>query len=137
MNKMKLVFTVGVGILLCSTPGLGQLTPSTRRAPSVRITKGPEIERVDPDFAIITWTSNNPGGAPEHFAVVHYGASPKELSQIAKSPVRLNPGHSQTVFRVRMDDLKPKTTYYYRVDSMNPDGTSDGVKSPVKHFSTP
>src|SRR5437660_11041846 len=28
-------------------------------------------------------------------------------------------------------------TYYYRVDSMEASGTSDGVKSPVKHFTTP
>jgi hypothetical protein len=94
------------------------------------------MERVDPDFAIIRWTSNNPGGSPEHFGVVHYGTSPKELSQTAKSPIRLNPSHSYTVFRVRMDDLKPATTYYYKVDSVESNGNGDGVKSPVKHFTT-
>jgi hypothetical protein len=67
---------------------------------------------------------------------VHYGTNPKELSQTAKSPIRLNPGYSYTVFRVRMDDLRPGTTYYYRVDSIEANGNSDGVKSSVKHFTT-
>jgi phosphodiesterase/alkaline phosphatase D-like protein len=138
MNKLVLNLTMLViaVTLLYSMPGATQVSPSTRKAASVQITQGPEIERVDPDFAIIRWTSNNPGGTPEHFAVVHYGTNPKELSQTAKSPIRLNPTHSYTVFRVRMDDLKPGTTYYYKVDSMESNGNADGVKSPVKHFTT-
>jgi len=37
---------------------------------------------------------------------------------------------------VRVEDLAPRTTYYYTVDSMGANGTSDGVKSTVKHFTT-
>ena len=138
MNQLlpKLAMTLTAGILLCSTPAASQESPTTKRAARVRITHGPEMERVDPDFAIIRWTSNNPGGSPEHYGVVHYGTNPKELSQTAKSPIRLNPGHSYTVFRVRMDGLKPRTTYYYTVDSMEANGQDDGVKSTVKHFTT-
>ena len=138
MNKLnlKLVITIVAGMLLYSTPGLAQLTPSSKKAASVQITQGPDIERADPDSAIIRWTSNNPGGSPEHYGVVYYGTSPKELSQTAKSHIRLNPTHSYTVFRVYMPDLKPGTTYYYKVDSIEPDGASDGVKSPVKSFTT-
>jgi phosphodiesterase/alkaline phosphatase D-like protein len=135
-SLLKLTIMVMAGSLLYSIPGPAQVSPTTDRAGSVKITKGPETERVDPDFAIITWTSNNPGGTPEHFGVVHYGTSPRDLGQIAKSPIRLNPSHSYTVFRVRMDDLKPGTTYYYTVDSMEPNGKSDGVKSEVKQFKT-
>ena len=40
-------------------------------------------------------------------------------------------------FRVRVPDLKPKTTYYYTVESTQATGKNDGVKSPVKSFSTP
>jgi len=68
--------------------------------------------------------------------VVHYGTDPKNLSETAKSPIRLNRGHSDTIFRVRVDGLKSKTTYYYTVDSANADGTSDGVTSKVKTFMT-
>ena len=122
--------------LLYSTPAATQVSPTTKKAARVRITQGPEMERIDPDFAIIRWTSNNPGGSPEHYGVVHYGTNPKELSRTAKSPIRLNPGHSYTVFRVRMDDLKPQTTYYYTVDSMEANGNGDELKSPVRHFTT-
>ena len=68
--------------------------------------------------------------------MVHYGTSPKDLSQTAKSPIRLNPGHPDTVFRVRIQDLHPGTTYYYKVDSMEANGKGDGVTSEVKTFKT-
>jgi len=113
------------------------VSPTTNKAARVRITQGPEIERADPDFAIIRWTSNNLGGSPEHYGIVRYGTDPTKLSQTAKSPIRLNPGHSYTVFRVRMDGLKPQTTYYYTVDSTEANGKGDEVKSAVKHFTTP
>ena len=98
--------------------------------------QGPELESANDNSAIIRWKSNNPGGADEHFGIVHYGTNPNDLSQTAKSPIRLNQNHSYTVFRVRVDGLKPQTTYYYTVDSMGGDGRLDGVKSTVKHFTT-
>jgi phosphodiesterase/alkaline phosphatase D-like protein len=138
MNRLFLILGMAAiaGSLLCPTPATTQVSPTTKKAPRVRITQGPEMERVDPNFAIIRWTSNNPGGSPEHLAVVHYGTNPKELSQTAKSPIRLNPTHSYTVFRVRMDDLKPGTKYYYKVESMEANGRSDGVTSALKQFTT-
>jgi phosphodiesterase/alkaline phosphatase D-like protein len=139
MNKLLLqpAIVVTVGSLLYSTPAATQVSLRTNKAARVRIMQGPEIERADPDFAIIRWTSNNPGGSPEHYGIVRYGTDPKKLNQTAKSPIRLNPGHSYTVFRVRMDGLKPRTTYYYTVDSTEANGKDDGVKSAVKHFTTP
>src|SRR5437899_2776859 len=138
MNRLllKLSVMVIVGSLLYSAPAATQESPTTKKAAGVRITQGPELESATNNSAIIRWTSNNPGGSPEHYGVVHYGTNTRELSQIAKSPIRLNPGHSYTVFRVRMDDLKPRTTYYYTVDSMEANGNVDGVKSPVRHFTT-
>jgi hypothetical protein len=139
MNRplLKLAMVVTVGSLLHSTPAPTQVSPTTDKAARVRITQGPEIERADTDFAIIRWTSNNPGGSPEHYGIVHYGTDPTKLNQTAKSPIRLNPGHSYTVFRVRMDGLTPRTTYYYTVDSMEANGKGDGMRSTVKHFTTP
>jgi hypothetical protein len=139
MNRLvlKLAMVVTVSSLLHSTPAATQVSPTTNGAPRVRITQGPEIERADPDFAIIRWTTNNPGGSPEHYGIVHYGTDPTKLNQTAKSPIRLNPGHSHTIFRVRMDGLKPRTAYYYTVDSIEANGKRDGVKSTVKHFTTP
>jgi hypothetical protein len=139
MNKrlLKLAMVVTAASLLYLTPAATQVSPTTNKVARVRITQGPEIERADPDFAIIRWTSNNPGGSPEHYGIVRYGTDQTKLKQTAKSPIRLNPGHSYTVFRVRMDGLKPRTTYYYAVDSTEANGKGDGVKSAVKHFTTP
>ena len=145
MNKfrVKLAITATAVSLFFSNSIVSQVTryspkelpPATKEA-RVRITQGPQLERADTDSAIIRWTSNNPGGSDEHFGVVHYGTNPKELSQTAKSHIRLNQHHSHTVFRVRVEDLAPRTKYYYKVDSMEANGKSDGVTSPVKQFTT-
>ncbi len=84
--------------------------------------------------AIIRWTSNNPGGTDAHFAFVKYGTDPHHLDLTAKGHIRLNRNHPYTVFRVRLEDIKPGTTYYYTVDSMEATGELDGAKSSVYHF---
>jgi hypothetical protein len=38
---------------------------------------------------------------------------------------------------VRINELRPRTTYYYRVTSIGSDGESDGVASPVDRFTMP
>ena len=138
MNKMLLVLAINLtmGALLCPKPTGAQLIPPAKKAAHVQITEGPGLELAKDTWAIITWTSNNPGGSDEHFGVVHYGKTPSDLSQTAKSHIRLNQGHSYTVFRVRVTGLQPHTTYYYTVDSTDAGGTSDGVTSPVRSFAT-
>jgi Purple acid Phosphatase, N-terminal domain len=131
MNKVLLVlFSV-----ILSSSVLAQESPTTAKAARVQIIQGPEIALAS-WFTVIRWTTNNPGGSPVHYGIVHYGTNPKDLSQTAKNPMRLNPYHSSTVFRVHLYNLKPRTTYYYTVDSMESTGQSDGVKSPVKSFTT-
>src|SRR5216683_1329988 len=140
MNRLlpTLVMTAAVGsLLLASSPGAAQVLPPAKRAAHVAIIKGPELELSFEHLTIVRWTSNNPGGSDVHYGVVHYGTDPKHLSQTAKSPLRLNQGHPFTVFRVRMEGLKPRTTYYYRVTSEDSNGQSDGVKSAVNKFTTP
>ena len=138
MNKLllQLAITVAAGSLLSSNPMIGQVSPTTPKAASVRISQGPELELAKVHLTIIRWTTNNPGGSPVHYGIVHYGTDPKNLSQIAKSPMRLNPAHPSTIFRVRVEGLKPGTTYYYTVESEEANGKSDGVKSTVKQFTT-
>jgi phosphodiesterase/alkaline phosphatase D-like protein len=140
---LPLAVTTMVGGVFCSHSASSevqihaQILAPAKQAASVRITKGPELESVKDNQAIITWTSNNPGGSDEHFGVVHYGTDPKHLSETAKSHIRLNQNHSYTVFRVLVAGLKPQTTYYYTVDSMQGNGKSDGVKSTLAHFTNP
>jgi hypothetical protein len=147
MNRLHARLAAAAGSLLFSNliaAQVGPYAPKTIPPPApaathVRITQGPELESAyaGDHSAIITWTSNNPGGSDEHFGVVHYGTNPQQLNQTAKSHIRLNQSHSTTVFRVLVPDLQSKSTYYYTVDSMQATGKSDGVKSPVRHFSMP
>jgi len=134
---LKLAITAAAGSLLFSNPIIAQILPPQKRAEHVAITKEPELEIAYDDTVIIRWTSTNPRGDDEHYGVVHYGTDPEDLSQTAKGHIRLNRAHPETIFRVRMVDLKPQTTYYYKVSSMGADGESDGVEGPVSKFTTP
>jgi hypothetical protein len=133
---LKLAVTAAVTCLLTSNLMAAQVSPTIPRAAHVRVTEGPAIEMTKECVTIVRWTANNPGGSPEHYGVVHYGTDPKNLSETAKSPIRLNPDHASTVFRVRLDNLKPRTTYYYTVSSEEANGRDDGAKSAVKQFTT-
>jgi phosphodiesterase/alkaline phosphatase D-like protein len=149
MNRLhvKLATTAAAASLLFSNQIAAQagpyapkgILPPAPTAANVRITHGPELELANASdhSAIIRWTTNNPGGTDQHYGVVHYGLNPEELSETAKSPNRMNRNHSDMTFRVRVEDLKPKTTYFYIVESTQGTGKSDGVKSPVKRFSMP
>src|ERR1700756_6073937 len=133
----KLAIVALVGGVVSSSPAVAQLLPPTKQAKHVKIIKGPALEIALDSLAIVRWTSTNPGGDDDHFAIAHFGTDPSDLSQTAKSHIRLNRTHPETIFRVRISGLKPQTTYYYWVTSMGADGKSDGVKSPVNQFTTP
>jgi hypothetical protein len=148
---MKIVATAGIVIafagLFLSTSfaqlqsanpykPIAELPPAPKAA-HINITERPELESATSNSAIIRWTSDNPGGSDEHFGVVMYGTDPTKLTETAKSHIRLNRNHSYTVFRVRLDNLKSETTYYYKVESMPATGERDGVKSPLSKFRTP
>src|SRR5438067_4954794 len=139
MNRLRLKITLLSAAIsvLSSNTGIAQVSPTTPKPGHIRITQGPELELAKDYLTIIRWTTNNPGGSPEHYGIVHYGTDPKRLSEIAKSPVRLNPDHPSTIFRVRLETLKPATTYYYTVGSVEANGTDDGTKSAIKQFTTP
>ena len=134
---LTLAITTTVGSLLSFQPAAAQVLPPLKKPDRIEITKGPELESATDFLTIVRWTTNNPGGSDVHYGIVHYGKDPKDLSQTAKNPIRLNHGHAYTTFRVRIYDLKPRTTYYYTVTSEESNGTSDGVKSTVRTFTTP
>jgi hypothetical protein len=103
---------------------------------SGKITAGPTVESVTDTLVFIRWTTENPGGTILHYAVVHYGKDPNHLDLTAESPTRINQGHREMVFRVRMYDLEPGTTYYYKVSSRQADGIFDPATSTVNQFTT-
>jgi hypothetical protein len=148
MNRqiLKLAIAAAVGTLLSSNPIFAQrlppakkaqILPPAKKAARVTITQGPVLELASDYLTFIRWITTNPGGSDVHFGVVHYGTDPKDLSQTAKSQITVNRGHPETMFRVRVVGLKPRTTYYYKVTSIESGGKSDGAESPVSQFTTP
>jgi hypothetical protein len=123
-----IVLTVGMS-LVCARPALSAESPAFTQV-------DPRIELVSETLAFIRWVTPNPGGTILHYAIVHYGTDPEHLDRTAKSPTRINPAHSDMIFRVRIDDLEPGKTYYYRVFSQQVNGASDPATSPVKKFMT-
>jgi hypothetical protein len=108
------------------------------RAAYVKIIQAPTLEFARGDMAIIRWTNTNPGGSDDHFAMLRYGTNPWHLDQMAKSPIRLNRADPETMFRVRIDALQPRTTYYYRIISLEADGNEDNVQgADLGQFTTP
>src|SRR6201981_1399529 len=87
MNKALLALS----IMILSGRLLAQESPITPRPERVQISEGPEVPLVGGYLTVIRWTVNNPGGLPVHYAVVHYGKDPKNLSETAKNSIRLNP----------------------------------------------
>jgi hypothetical protein len=130
----RTVIAIVLGGLSLMGSASAQVSPTTPKAARIRIIQGPEPESANEYLTIIRWTTNNPGGSPVHYGIVHYGMDPKSLDQTAKNPIRLNPGHDTTIFRVRIEGLKLGKTYYYTVESEEANGTNDGVKSAVKQF---
>jgi hypothetical protein len=141
MNRLLLLLhlasVAAASSLLFANPLVAQTLPPQEKAEHVKITKAPELELALDNMAIVRWTTTNPRGDDEHYGVVHYGTDPEDLSQTAKGHIRLNRTHPETIFRVRMIDLKPQTTYYYEVTSMGSGGESDDVESAVNQFTTP
>jgi PhoPQ-activated pathogenicity-related protein len=114
MNRLLVIgaaTAVAGGLLFCN-PVAAQNPPPAPKAQHVEIIKGPALEISHDDVAIVRWTTTNPGGDDHHYSVIHYGTDPNDLSQTAKNHIRLNQSHPETIFRVRMDGLKPATTYY-------------------------
>ena len=101
-----------------------------------QVSAAPAVESVSDTLAFIRWTAQNPGGTILHYAVVHYGKDPNRLDWAAEFPIRINPSHREIVFRVRMNDLEPGTTYYYKVSSRQANGISDPATSTVSQFTT-
>jgi hypothetical protein len=69
-----------------------QERPTTPKAAHVRIIHGPKIELAKEHLTIINWTTNNPGGSPVRYGIVHYGTDPNRLIETAKSPDQVEPG---------------------------------------------
>ena len=81
-------------------------------AAQVDITQGPVLESVSDHSAVIAWSTNKDGST-----VVNYGTDPRNLSQVAEAPW----GANGRTHRVELRNLQPNTTYYFRVETGQPE----------------
>ncbi|MEY2394615.1 MAG: Purple acid Phosphatase, N-terminal domain [Acidobacteriaceae bacterium] len=130
--RLKLAIALAMGLLFVQPrPARAGEGSSPRQVNAI-----PVIESVTDTLAFISWSTQNPGGTILHYAVVHYGKDPNHLDLTAQSPTRINQAHKEMVFRVRVGDLQPQTTYYYKVSSKQADGIFDPATSGVNQFTT-
>ena len=76
-------------------------------AASANITQGPTIQYADDEFAVITWTTDQPFASR-----VFYGKDASNLNQISEDGKSLSMRH-----QVDLRNLQPNTTYYFRIDT--------------------
>src|SRR5947209_189762 len=142
MMELKRLVVACVLVTAASVPsgsipaGADDLNPVNASKEPVRISDGPEVEKTTDTWVIIRWTTNKVGGTSLRYGVVHYGTDPRALAQTAKSPNRWNPALPSMVFRVQMNRLKPGTTYYYRVESVDALDVTEGPESSLNQFTT-
>lgn len=133
MRSKVLVFAVA---LVLTAAGLAQdkkndhdaddKAGKAAKAQAVKITKGPVIEEVTDDGAIIAWSTN-----VRSSGVIHYGTEDNKENQTAQAPYG-GPTH-----RVHLKNLKPSTKYYFVLDSGQGAGTGSEAKSQEMSFTTP
>src|SRR5438067_29264 len=98
-----------------------------------KITQAPAVEGVGDSWAVIAWTTDTGGSS-----VVHFGTDRNSLAQTAQAPYADNDtaGTKYQTHRVRLQNLKPNTTYYFVADSGQGEGTGSEAKSSVQQFTT-
>lgn len=89
------------------------------------ITKGPFLEEIGPDTAIVAWSTNVRSGS-----IVRYGTDPNALNQTAEAP------WGQDTHRVTLKNLQPNTKYYFVVQSTQAQGTNSQAQSQAAPFQT-
>jgi hypothetical protein len=101
------------------------------RAPAERITNGPVVENVGNSWATVAWSTDTGGSS-----VVHYGTDRNRLTEMAEAPYDVSKGDHGITHRVKIDHLRPGTTYFYVVDSGQGQGTGTEARSRVEEFTT-
>jgi multisubunit Na+/H+ antiporter MnhC subunit len=129
--KRRRLMRIITGILIVSLaaglPILGQ--ESQENAPKLpdvelhqlpKIIQGPVVLGTGDRWAVISWTTNAAGRAG---SIIYAGTSRSNLKPLAQKqePVRISdlPSYQEQEYThlVRLNDLKPGTTYYFVVDS--------------------
>jgi hypothetical protein len=113
---LMIVMTVAVAYAVAAPP--------PQAGQDIRITNGPMLEEVNGNAVVIAWTTDVPSSSR-----VWYATDKNNLTHVAESPENGSNTH-----RVRIDNLRPNTTYYFQVESSQSrgnrgQGESEGVLS--------
>lgn len=119
-----------ITVLLALTVGLA-VAASAQRSPVLQITDGPRVEGVGDTWAVIAWTTNAGGSS-----IIRYGVSGNSLTQSAMAPYADNDRREHQTHRVKVENLRPGTTYYFIADSGQGEGTGTSARSGVQSFTT-
>ena len=92
---------------------------------AVQITNGPVVESVTDSTAEIAWSTNVNAGT-----TLYYGTDPSHLELAAGMP------WGGLTHRVTLKDLKPNTTYYFRAESSQGQGTGTQAQTEQSSFQT-
>jgi hypothetical protein len=131
-----LVTAAAGGLTVSDRLAAGDRARTDETTPGVRIMQEPTLETTTDTSAIVRWTTNNVAGTTVRYGVVHFGVDPRDLRQVAKSQNRWNTDLPSMTYRVYMDNLEPGLTYYYSVEFTDANGTSQGIDSAVRQFTT-
>jgi phosphodiesterase/alkaline phosphatase D-like protein len=126
MKKMAIVS------LLSSFFLLSALSWAQGKPKAERITNGPVMKDTTRNSAEVAWSTDAPGSS-----VVKYGTSPNALNETAEEPWggkrESNGDYNHTVW---IKNLKPDTTYYYKVETGQGLGTGTEADSRTGQFRT-
>ena len=112
----------------------GQQAPSVQQLPvlpvdttghAVQITQGPVVEQVTDTTVEIAWSTNVNSGT-----ALRYGTDPSHLDQTASMP------WGGLTHRVQIKNLKPNTTYYFKAESGQGQGTGTQAETAQASFQT-
>jgi purple acid phosphatase-like protein len=106
-------------------PAPAPVSPIATAGNAVQITNGPVVENVTDTTAEIAWSTNVNAGT-----TLHYGADAGHLDLTAGMP------WGGLTHRVTLKDLKPNTTYYFRAESSQGQGSGTQAQTEQSSFQT-
>ena len=129
MRKITLT-SFAVLFALFTSLAWAQVKPDKPKAE--RITNGPVVKKTTGTVAEISWSTDAQGSS-----IVKYGTNPNALNETAEAPwggtKEANGDYNHTVWA---KNLKPNTTYYYRVETTQGFGTGTQTESQPETFHT-
>jgi phosphodiesterase/alkaline phosphatase D-like protein len=131
MPNIKHILWIVTVLTLCTAmQAIAQERGEAKAAPE-KIIDGPRIEQVTNNEAVIAWTTNSGGSS-----VVKYGTDQRNLNEMAESPYADKENAKYQTHRVKINNLKPNTTYYFKVVSGQGEDTGTSAQSRVEQFRT-